>query len=280
MSQTSANPRPSKEVEVVLMITRNFDSILDKLADLRSVADYRLDPGPSKKIRDTFFDTVTGDLRRRQANFRIRDIDGSIFISVKTDAKRTLRGAVLKKEVEIPWSKKELETVLDELKLKQDHWVVPQGYSDIAPFRLLEAMGLQIIQDRETKRLTRNILPKESSSGTLAELAIDHVIYHMKGQRVELFEVEIEEKAKRTGSAVSKVRRVLIESYAPALQKWRHGKLVTGLALQRMLETGELQTLLDNSRLRPEAFNRIDQSIRSSREFVGWTLLRALKPSW
>jgi len=268
--------RGSSEVEVVLIIQRDFDAVLNQLASLRSILNYRLEPGPSKTIRDTYFDTADQHFRKQGTNVRIREIDGAFFISTKWGARRTLRGATLRREVEVPWSGLALQSLIKDLKLEVGRGSPWNQFSEPAPTESMKAIGLHVIQDRKTKREVRNISSKSKPTLALAELAIDQVTYHIGTHKASIIEVEVEEKAKKSSSVVRDVTKALLHAYQPALQKWPHGKFVTGLAIQRLLETESANNLLDHDRLLPEAFNRIDQTARSWRKSWSRMLFRTL----
>jgi len=256
--------RGSSEVEVVLIIQRDFDAILNELASLRSILNYRLQPGLSKTIRDTYFDTAGQHLRKQGTNVRIREINDAFFISTKWGSRRTLRGATLRKEVEVSWSERALQSLIKDLKLEVGIVSPRTQFSETAPTESMKAIGLQVIQDRNTRREVRNISSGPKSTLALAELAIDRVTYHIGMHRASIFEVEVEEKASKSSSVVRNVTKA-------------HGKFVTGLAIQRLLETEPADSLLDGDRLLPEAFNRLDQTARSWRRSWGRMLFRTLR---
>jgi len=276
LQDSEANLRGSTEVEAVLIIKRDFDAVLQELTNLRSILTYKLEPGPSRTIRDRYFDTSDRRLRKRGANLRIREIDGSFFISVKTHARRTLRGAVARREVEAPWSRQMLLSLVKDLELEGDLALTDRQFSDTAPIAAIEAIGLQLVQDRETKREVRNIRSEVKPNLVLAELAIDQVTYHIGSGNISIFELEVEEKARGSSSVIRDVTNALLHAYRPSVQKWSHGKFVTGLAIQRLLETEPADILVEQGRLKPEAFDRIDQSVRSTTKSLGRRLIRTL----
>ena len=276
MRDSRTSLRGSSEVEVVLVIKRDFDAVLNQLTSLRSIRNYRLEPGPSKTIRDIYFDTADGHLRRRGTNVRIREMGGAFFISSKWGARRTLRGATLRKEVEVPWSERGLRSLIKNLKLELGRGLPLLQFSEATPIESMEAIGLHMIQDRETKREVRNISSGLKPTLVLAELAIDRVTYRLGNHKASIFEVEVEEKAKKSSPVVRDVTKALLQAFQPALQKWSQGKLLTGLAIQRLLETEPVDNLLDHDRVRPEAFNRIDQTARSWRKSWSRRLVRTL----
>ncbi len=276
MRNSDSSLRGSSEVEAVLIIKGDVDAVLKELADLRSILNYRLEPGQSKTIHDRYFDTIDRRLRKRGANLRIREIDGSLFISVKSHTRRTLRGATARREIEVPWSKQNLLSHIKDLELEADLALPERQFSDADPLAAMEATGLQLVQDRETRREVRDVSSVRKPDLVLAELAIDRVTYHIGNHNISIFEVEVEEKAKGSSSVISDLTKALLQAYQPSLQKWSHGKFVTGLAIQRLLETEPADNLLGQDRLKPEALGIIDRALRSTRKSWGQRLVRTL----
>lgn len=276
MRNSDSSLRGSSEVEAVLIIKGDVDAVLKELAGLRSILNYRLEPGQSKTIHDRYFDTIDRRLRKRGANLRIREIDGSLFISVKSHTRRTLRGATARREIEVPWSKQNLLSLIKDLELEADLALPERQFSDADPLAAMEATGLQLVQDRETRREVRNVSSVRKPDLVLAELAIDRVTYHIGNHNISIFEVEVEEKAKGSSSVISDLTKALLQAYQPSLQKWSHGKFVTGLAIQRLLETEPADNLLGQDRLKPEALGTIDRALRSTRKSWGQRLVRTL----
>lgn len=276
MRNSDSSLRGSSEVEAVLIIKGDVDAVLKELADLRSILNYRLEPGQSKTIHDRYFDTIDRRLRKRGANLRIREIDGSLFISVKSHTRRTLRGATARREIEVPWSKQNLLSLIKDLELEADLALPERQFSDADPLAAMDATGLQLVQDRETRREVRNVSSVRKPDLVLAELAIDRVTYHIGNHNISIFEVEVEEKAKGSSSVISDLTKALLQAYQPSLQKWSHGKFVTGLAIQRLLETEPADNLLGQDRLKPEALGTIDRALRSTRKSWGQRLVRTL----
>ena len=276
MRNSDSSLRGSSEVEAVLIIKGDVDAVLKELAGLRSILNYRLEPGQSKTIHDRYFDTIDRRLRKRAANLRIRELGGSLFISVKSHTRGTLRGATARREIEVPWSKQNLLSLIKDLELEADLALPERQFSDADPLAAMEATGLQLVQDRETRREVRNVSSVRKPDLVLAELAIDRVTYHIGNHNISIFEVEVEEKAKGSSSVISDVTKALLQAYQPSLQKWSHGKFVTGLAIQRLLETEPADNLLGQDRLKPEALGTIDRALRSTRKSWGQRLVRTL----
>ncbi len=253
----------SSEVETVLIVRDNPEEVLRNLAGLRSILNYRLKLLPPKTIHDTYFDTAKRSLQKKRINLRIREINGAVFISVKSGAKLT-QGGIRRKETELPWSNGNLARTARELHLKRLAETNATQSPDLGARGSLVEMGLQVTQERQTRREVRDITSELDPTGlVLAELALDRVTYHFQHEDVSIFEVEVEAKAKNSALMVRDVTEKLLSTYNPMLQRWTHGKFVTGNAIGRLLRTGVLQGLLNDSVLRPEGLDSVDHFIRS-----------------
>lgn len=94
----------------------------------------------------------------------------------------------------------------------------------------------------------------------LAELDIDSVLYDFDGQKIRLFEIEVESKSEKGPGVVKSVTRSLKGEYQTLLRSWRHGKLATGNGITKMMKAGELGPLIDSeNRLLPAAFEKLNR---------------------
>jgi len=143
------------------------------------------------------------------------------------------------------------------------------SFRNIPPSRVLASMGLTVIQERRTARVTRDVVERaKSPTSTLAELAIDMVTYSFHHIKVGLSEVEVEAKSPGSLLNVHEIASTLVSKYHPILQQWFHGKFVTGLAIGKLLSIDALQRYLVKGNLGPKAFDVINRTIRSL-EFLG-----------
>lgn len=253
----------SSEIEAVLIVRENPDEVLKQLAGLTSILNYRLIPKPLKVIHDTYYDTPRGSLGNKSVNFRTREINGDVVLSVKSGARLTW-GGVKRKETQLPWSQSNLDKTVEALNLQNlDSGRVLEFYE--APKETLTRMGLRVVQDRQTRREARDITAEaDPSQSVLAELALDRVTYSFDDMAVSLCEVEVESKTKGS-SAMRNVTRELLANFRPALQSWSHGKFVTGKAVEKLLTEGVIEGLVRGTILTAAGLDRIDQFIRSGR---------------
>ncbi len=139
-------------------------------------------------------------------------------------------------------------------------------FQNIPPSRTLKALGLQVIQERRTRREARDVVGRsEYPTSRLAELAIDKVTYTFQDVTVGFSEVEVEAKSPRGLAIVQAIANTLVSKYQPLLQQWSHGKFVTGLAIGKLLKIDGLQSYLVKGDLGPKAFEVVDRTIRARR---------------
>ena len=88
-----------REVESILLILSDHpEEIVRKIADKKSVGDYRLVGEKTKFLADTYFDTLNHFLSHRKLNLRIRADNQDRWITMKTHPRRTLWGGMVRAE--------------------------------------------------------------------------------------------------------------------------------------------------------------------------------------
>jgi len=256
----------NQEIEAALVIySVNSTELINDIAKLEALSDFRLIPEKSVVIHDIYFDTPTRELKRHNLALRVRDIDSSCLITLKGNSKTTNWGGVERLEIEMPWSEQALAKICQELKNRKIYLLKnDQSMDNNNPPSVLINLGLQIIQDRENHRRIRNIVKGDQSRELLAELAIDSVTFQFGTVNIYFHEVEIESKSSGGTSAVEIVVDNLVAKYKPELRPWNHSKLVTGKAIEELYLAGALTGLLDEeNNLIPDAFDKIDDYIKS-----------------
>jgi inorganic triphosphatase YgiF len=229
------------------------------------VSEYDLKPKPCQVIQDTYFDTRERFLREKRISLRIRRMDDTLLLSIKSDIRRIAGDIIQRREMERPWSYNSIRVLARNLKLNFPI-MSSSKFQNRPVLRILATMGLEVIQERLTHREPRDIVIRDKVPvSILAELAIDHVTYDFGDISVGLSEIEVEAKAARSLSKVREIADALVSKYSPSLQQWFHGKFVTGLAIQKLLKTEAFRSSLVNGDLGPEAFQLIERAIRSRR---------------
>src|SRR4029077_12795176 len=195
-----------REFESILLVSSDHpEEIVRKIAEKTSVGDYRLVEGRTKILADTYFDTSNHFLSHRKLNLRIRMDNQDRWITMKTHPRRTLWGGMVRAEMEVPWSLETIEKVVSELKIPPQP-PAPAGQTTPSdPIEFLKSKGLVPIQHRETQRQVRDVTSSTERSPVLAELDIDSVLYDFDGQKIRLFEVEVESKSEKGQSVVKSI---------------------------------------------------------------------------
>ncbi|HEX4920603.1 MAG TPA: CYTH domain-containing protein, partial [Candidatus Bathyarchaeia archaeon] len=92
------------ETEVVLIIKDRAERTAKAIADLSTIADYRLTRRRSLTIHDTYFDTASKFFTKNRITFRIRQSSHGAILSVKSSPQKLTGGGASRVESEQPWS--------------------------------------------------------------------------------------------------------------------------------------------------------------------------------
>lgn len=256
-----------EEIELVLMIVSSDpQGMARKVVLLDSIAGYRLTRQPPLAIHDVYFDTADGQLKGRRVNLRVRHQDDGYWLTMKKSPGALAWRRIERQELEIPWSQSSMNRVQQEFARQGIKLMIPASTAESDPVKTLKSLGLLVTQDRETRREASNLLEEREGEGPLAELAVDSVRYKLSTATVGLCEVEIEAKSREGRAVLKEVRSALLRRFGDELRPWKHGKLVTGKAVKRLMDRGELQGLLVDGYLMPEAFERIDLEASQRRD--------------
>lgn len=257
-----------REVEIALAISSGESArAAEAIGTLRAVGAYRLVPLGPQRIRDAYFDTVDGRLRRQRLGLRVREVGGRHLVALKGGSGLEAETARGRMEIEAPWSRAGLARVLGELE-RRGVGVPPASsgpFLENRPAQTLGGLGLVRRQERETSRERRHVIPTEGSQAPLCELAIDAVAFELDGRRVRIRQVEIEalvpgEAAPRV---IAEVRDGLLALFPEVLRPWPHGKLSTGMVLAELQAEGRLDPLLgEDDELVPAGYDRVEELLR------------------
>ncbi|MCX7840812.1 MAG: CYTH domain-containing protein [Anaerolineae bacterium] len=248
-----------RETEIALVIrSPRAEQIADEIARLGKLGRYRLAPAEVHFLRDVYFDTRDGALQAQRLALRLRVVNGKQLITLKGPLSRTEQGVVKRLEIELAWSRAAFTRITRELHARG----IGLTRADAAYRRedwvgTFKRAGLRVVQDRVTRRRARNII--NTTGRVCAELAIDKTTFFFGKQVVHLHEIEI--KAKSPRARVGKLAQHMETMFAPILQRWQ-SKIVTGKAIEKLLERGVLQNLLDaKNGLTPAALDRVGREI-------------------
>jgi inorganic triphosphatase YgiF len=228
-----------RERETTLAIVSEDPArVADEIAGLEEIAGFRLAPRRDERIHDVYFDTPERDLRARRLALRIRRVDARTSVALKGPERIEEGGATSRSELEGPPSEEFLERVAARLR-RQDVAVSFASRGDVAT--TLRGAGLSPVQDRETHRRRRGVVPsREVASRPLAEMAVDAVVYRLADGPIRHHEIEIEAIGPSGVEAIGQVAAALRQRRDAALRPWPYGKLATGLALEELAREGVL----------------------------------------
>jgi inorganic triphosphatase YgiF len=225
-----------RETETALLIcAEDPASLARRIARIVKVAGYQLLRRPPVRLRDLYFDTPDGALRKQQLAVRLRESDRVKLITLKGPAQRAIGGGLQRLEIEARWSRAALRRVVREL---VDRSVIVQPRrleADARPLTVMNSLGFEIVQGRETNRTVRDVVLAGRKGPRLAELAVDSVVYRFGDEEIRLHMVEVEAKRQDGLPALAVVTQDLRERFKPMLREWTFGKLATGMAVEQLL---------------------------------------------
>jgi hypothetical protein len=266
-------PYNMRETEASIVIcSDNPERVAAQIAQLESIADHPLVSSGSKKIIDTYFDTNQKVLEKKRIAIRLREVNGEYWVAVKGPSLNGIPN-VDRSENEFNWSQLGKAKIIDYLKTNANVKGLQLGRSnsdliETEPLKVLQETGLVIVQRRENFRESRNILSKNSShkvDQVLAELDIDHVVYHFNFRDVSLYNIEIEQREATGNLILNTIVDELISIYGPdTFKKWNYGKLALGKGIEKLHRDNTLKGMMINDNtLRREAYDKIEEFIRN-----------------
>lgn len=257
------------EMEATLIIcSQDPEGVAQKIVALTEIKNYRLLSQETKKIHDIYFDKPDSALKGEKLALRIREIGATQLITLKGPSELSDWGGVKRLEIEKLWCKNALASVREEL--KDNNIRLPKLRKDFDwanPREVMASLGLQVIQDRETQRQIRNIVVLDDDyTPILAELAIDSVVYNFRDKKILHYEVELESKMRDGANVVKAVSENLVKMFEPALRRWDYGKLATGKAIEKLLNEGALEGLVDGkNKLKLSAYDKIEEYLKKDK---------------
>lgn len=253
----------AQEEELTLLVTsEDPDSIVQAVAGLKRLGRFSLVARERRNIRDVYYDRPDGLLGKRGWALRVREVNAAKVITLKGPPSPNESGGIQRLELEAPWSRDSLCAVLDLLAMSGIPVPEVALNADLSdPYCAVESMGMGAIQDRDTIRLVRHILPEEDEPGSpVGELVIDSVIYHFGEMNIGHYELELEAGSPGASEIIGSLAQLLLEEFGPALRPWNIGKTATGRRVEQLLAAGTIASLMRDGRLLPVAY---DHMIRS-----------------
>lgn len=262
MQSTGSGPLFQREEEVTLIVcSENPRSVVNDIAELNALGDFRLYASDTLRVHDRYFDTGDRSLRDLHVSLRLREIGSKRWITFKGPSRTIEDGFGNRMELEAEWSDQALTEVMNQLTkrgIELSPWA--KGGASSHPLDVLSALGLVLVQDRETKRMVREIVPyAEDGTLAVAELLIDSVVYHFDQKEIRHYEVEIEAQIPNGARVLTTLAKSLSDRFGKALQSWNHSKLATGWAVADLWDDLHTAGLVKEGCLLPAAYEYIDR---------------------
>jgi inorganic triphosphatase YgiF len=251
------------EIEAKLAIVSETPrDIALAIGRLGSLGEWSLRERRPVTVRDTYFDLADDALGRQGLAFRLRrSLEGSL-ITIK-GPETEVGGILERRELEDPWSDVALESALAYLASYGVHLTVPDPVSsDDDPEHVLRATGLVPTQDRTTSRVRREVITEAERGGSLAEVAIDEVVFRLGSRTVGHYEAEIELEEAGDDTTVGSVRAELQKQWDD-LRPWPYSKYATGRAIATLLAQLDVAEVMGpGGVLAPRSYNAIEELLR------------------
>jgi inorganic triphosphatase YgiF len=252
------------EVEsALLIVSASPQLVADVISRVPGAGEFAFLEPTLQRIRDTYLDMPGRPLGTKRIAFRLREIDGSRFLTFKADTPPA-SGPTKRIELEEAWSLTALRRVRAEL---TSRGIRMEGEETVRsspdPLETLGSMGFEAVQVRDTARTARAVVSADDlSAESSAELAIDRVKYRFQRGSVCLHEVEVEAKHEGSEETVERVIRSLLKEN-PSLRPWPYSKLATGIAIEALLAGSLEGVLTESDTLTAEGLRWIEAFLRS-----------------
>ena len=260
---TAASEAIPIEVEAALVICdANPQDVVERLAAMQHLGGYRLYPCPEKRIHDIYLDTPGNALAARMLSLRLREVNGIFKLTLKGEAGQEASDLKTRRELERDWADGALESIAAELASYGVHLPVSESVPETKPLAALLARGLNIIQERSTHRIVREVTRDPSPGASpVAELAIDAVLYHL-ARDIRHHEVEIELAAGEPPATARQLSASLQAAFPGRLRPWTRAKLTLGMWLRDLLQQGRMEGIIaEDGTLPPDAYEIITSSL-------------------
>ncbi|MEJ2719330.1 MAG: CYTH domain-containing protein [Deltaproteobacteria bacterium] len=265
MQSTESGSRSQREEEVTLVVcSENPRAILEAISALTVIGDFRLHASDTLNVHDRYFDTADMSLWDRHVVLRLRQIESKRWITFKGPSRTDEDGFASRLEVEAEWSDHALTETLNQLAKSGIELPLKANAGDRSdPLDLFNALGLVVVQDRETLRMVRNIVPlADDGALAAAQLVLDSVSYRFHEMNVRHSEVEIEALTSDGARVLKTLAENLRDRFGGALQRWNHSKLATGWAIENLWHDLDMAGCIKDGHLLPAAYEQIDRFLR------------------
>lgn len=258
---------PTETEAKLLIVSVVPQQIVDVIRKLPFVGEFPLGEEMNQSFDDMYFDLPDRALSRKKWAIRVRRYSHVEKVAMKGPASELSDGALKRPELEMRWDMDCPEQILQMIEsLGVDH-----KKSELRPTdaeRFLVSIGFEVIQRRETHRITRKIVDP-TNSVPVAELAIDRVSFAAGDEKLVHYEIEIESWATRECPVIEESLRFLTEKLGSLVTPWRLDKLTTVQIVCDLFESGKLLPHNSNGLLTFPAYEMVYEEAQRRRMCVG-----------
>lgn len=259
-----------RELEASLAVVgQDAARTLEAVIALEELAGRHLGPPRERELRDVYLDLPGEPLLAAGGALRLRRAGARLLLAFKGDGRGGAGPGVEREEREAPWGPGAAGVLRRVAAEAGGDAAAPEAAITAAregreALGALLGAGFHVLQDRRTRRITREIPGPAGGSG---ELAADAVRFEAGGLACVHREVEVE--ADRPGPDGSALVRACVDDlrgrFGAVLRPWERSKLATGLALEALLAEGERPSwLAADGSLAPEAYDRLEACLSRS----------------
>lgn len=230
------------EMETTLVVLGDEpQNLMKELSTHVVIGPYHLASRGMKVFTDTYFDTLERSLTKRGIALRTRDTAGSVIFCIKQGEHIQATGAVVREELEFPWSGQCLDHAA---RIIQSPLMNTKKlpFNLDSPVQCLAGLGLVPLQSRKTKRLVFDVSYAQRKE-IIAELALDEVSYSISGCSILHYEIEVEAAGSSNENHIIRFTDLIRNSYPHKLMRWDHNKLITGMAMEELIKDGTLASV-------------------------------------
>ncbi|MBA3750382.1 MAG: CYTH domain-containing protein [Nitrosopumilus sp.] len=263
----------STENEISLIIcSNNLQLILDKIKSIQNINDFKLNYNSDEKIIDTYFDTISNSLKKKEFVLRIRKKEDEDLVTIKGPPNYEFHG-IRRLENEYKWSKEAFGLIINQLKeiIEIDKKKEIEKYFDKNPINTLHQIGFREIHMRVNYRKIINIIKtNDPRNNIIYEMDVDNVSFPIKLEsksfNVSVINIEIEKKNKTNDddSILKTISNYLRQEFGTdTVKEWKYGKLILGKGIEQLYKKKELKNYIySNGYLECNALKKIEEFVK------------------